>query len=274
MENMRDRFASRDRMGSERAGRERYDYDRLDRPERGDFDRLDRSERPERGEMGERMSRRSSYAAEGIQIDDVANVVEESNAKQLEMFADCIEDVKDEVFASEKEIMKAIDRVAGSVNTVGRNQRSMEAPAAVQPAFDPAMKQEILNAIFGNTDLLNSIREMLEKKEEPAPMPEAPVETFSETPVEEKQEEKLEEKQEEDPIKKALAEYFNNMEDHVHKENVKCYRNVQAALTEQGTQIVDQNKKSLGFLKVFAIVNLMLAVINITLLACFIFGII
>lgn len=260
MENMRDRFASRDRMGSERASRERYDYDRLDRPERA-----------ERGEMGERMNRRSSYAAEGIQIDDVANVVEESNAKQLEMFADCIEDVKDEVFASEKEIMKAIDRVAGSVNTVGRNQRSMEAPAPVQPAFDPAMKQEILNAIFGNTDLLNSIREMLEKKEEPAPVSEAPIE---EAPVE-AEEEKPEEKQpEEDPIRKALAEYFNNMEDHVHKENVKCYRNVQAALTEQGTQIVEQNKKSLGFLKAFAIVNLMLAVINITLLACFIFGII
>ena len=244
MDNIRDRFASRDRMGSDRGGRDRYD--RMDRADRGD--------------MGERGGRRSaSYDSDGVQIDEIAEIIEQSNSKQLEVFADCIDDVKDEVFASEKEIMKALEQISDGA---GRNQHVNEVPAAPQVAIDPAMKEEILAAVFSNTNLLNSIRETLEKKDEKpeAPQAEAPTEGTEEEPK--------------DPLKVALAEFYNNMEDHVHKENVKCYRNVQAALTEQGTQIVDQNKKSLGFLKVFAIVNLVLTVVNIALLACFIFGII
>lgn len=241
MDNIRDRFGARDRMGSDRGGRDRYD-------------------RMDRGDMGERSSRRgASYGSDGLQIDDVADVIEQSNSKQLEVFADCIDDVKDEVFASEKEIMKAIEQIADGAS---KAPRTNDAPAP-QVAIDPAMKEEILAAVFSNTNILNTIREMLEKKDEKpeAPQAEAPTEGAAEEAPK-------------DPFKAALAEYYNNMEDHVHKENVKCYRNVQAALTEQGTQIVDQNKKSLGFLKIFAIVNLVLTVVNIALLACFIFGII
>ena len=253
MDNFRDRFASR-------GGRDRYERsDRADRYDR--YERDDRDDRYDRDEPDERSSRRApSYGGDSVQIDDIANAVDKSNGKQLEVIADCFDDVKDEVVASEKEILKAIDRIADSADAA-RGQYVNAAPA--QPAIDPAMKEEILAAVFSNTNLLNSIRETLDKKEqdELAKQAEIPAEAEEEAPAK-------------DPLKEALGELYNNLEDHVHKENVKCYRNVQAALTEQGTQIVGQNKKSLTFLKIFAIINLALTVVNIALLVCFLFGII
>ena len=107
MDSIRDRFGGRDRMGSDRGGRDRYD-------------------RPERDDMGERMSRRNtpSYGSDDVGIDDIANVIEQSNSKQLEVFADCIDDVKDEVYASEKEIMKALDQIASSTSCGATIMRS------------------------------------------------------------------------------------------------------------------------------------------------------
>ncbi len=249
MESMRDRFSGRDRMGSDRGGRDRYE----------------RSERQERSEMGERVSRRSAgYEPDGAQINEIANVIEQSNSKQLEVFADCIDDVKDEVYASEKEIMKALDQIASSANTSSRSSRLQE-PVAAQ--LDPASKEEILRAVAENTDLLLAIRDALEKKKEE--QPEAVAEPAP-APVPEQGEEAQE--QPADPLNAALTQYYNNMEEHVHKENVKCYRNVQAALSEQGTQIVEQSKKSLTLLKILAIISTVLGFVNIALLISYILG--
>ena len=128
------------------------------------------------------------------------------------------------------------------------------------------MKEDILRAVAGNTELLYAIRDVLAKKEEAeqkqqeaAPQDAQPEQAAPEA---------------EKPLTAILAEYYNNMEEHVHKENVKCYRNVQAAISEQGTQVVDQSRKSLGMLKVFAIVTAVLSLANIALLVCFILGLI
>ncbi len=247
MESMRDRFSGRDRMGSDRGGRDRYE----------------RSERQERSEMGERVSRRSAgYEPDGAQINEIANVIEQSNSKQLEIFADCIDDVKDEVFASEKEILKAIDQVAASANGAGRSSRLQE---SVTAQMDPASKEEILRAVANNTDLLRAIQEVLNKKEAEAAAP-APEENAPAEAEEAKQEKPA------GPLTAALTQYYNNMEEHVHKENVKCYRNVQAAITEQGTQIVEQNRKSLTLIKIFVIISTVLGLVNIGLFALNILG--
>ena len=253
MESMRDRFSGRDRMGSDRGGRDRYD--RQERP-----DRMDRQDMG----MGERPLRRgSSYDLDGLQIEDIADVVEQSNSKQLEVFADCIDDVKDEVFASEKEIMKALDQVAASVS----NPRSSRVQESVTAQMDPASKEEILRAVANNTDLLLAIREVLDKKEaEPAVAEEAPA-------AEPEKEEQPEQKEEAaDPLSTTLSKYYSDMEEHVHKENVKCYRNVQAAITEQSTQVVEQNRKSLTLLKIFTIASTVLTLVNIVLLLGYILG--
>lgn len=251
MESMRDRFSGRDRMGSDRGGRDRYD-------------RQERPDRMERQDMGmERSMRRSpSYDLDGLQIEDIADVVEQSNSKQLEVFADCIDDVKDEVFASEKEIMKALDQVAASVSGGGRGRMQ----ESVTAQMDPASKEEILRAVAGNTDLLLAIREVLDKKEpEPVAAPEVP-EAEGEKPEEAAPEAAA------DPMTTALSKYYSDMEEHVHKENVKCYRNVQAAITEQSSQVVEQNRKSLTLLKIFTIASTVLTLVNIVLLLGYILG--
>ena len=142
MDSIRDRFNGRDRLGSDRGGRDRYD-------------------RPERDDMGDRGSRRSAppYGGDGVQIDDIANVIEQSNSKQLEIFADCIDDVKDEVYASEKEIMKAIDQIAASASSPRSSMRQQEASVA---RMDPAAKEEILRAVSNNTELLYALQELLQ----------------------------------------------------------------------------------------------------------------
>ncbi|MBO4901749.1 MAG: hypothetical protein J5518_03025 [Lachnospiraceae bacterium] len=247
MDSIRDRFNGRDRMGSDRGGRDRYD-------------------RQDRGEALDRAPRRSapSYSPEGpgVDVDAIADVIEQSNSKQLEVFADCIDDVKDEVYASEKEIMKAIDQMASSVNGAGRAASRYQEPAMAQ--MDPATKEEILRAVANNTDLLQAIRETLQKKEEEKKEAEnAPEEGAAQEQPAEK---------EESSLSALLSQFYNNMEEHVHKENVKCYRNVQAALSEQGTQVVDQNRKSLGLLKVLAIVSIVLSLVNAVLLISYIFN--
>lgn len=241
MENFRDRLSGRDR-----GGRDRYD--------RG----MDRADRYDRDEIDERNSRRAPSYGGDVQIDDIAKAVEQSNSKQLEVISDCLEDVKDEVYASEKEILKAIDRISDSVDS-SRGQYINVAPQ--QPAIDPAMKEEILAAVSGNTNILNYIREILDKKEQEAIPAEETQEPVNEEPAA-------------DPLKAMLTELYNNMEEHVHKENVKCYRNVQAALQEQSEQVAGNSKKSSSFVKIFLILNLVFTVANIALFVCYLLNLI
>lgn len=67
-------------------------------------------------------------------------------------------------------------------------------------------------------------------------------------------------------IKAIVDEVYKNLEDHVHKENVRCYRNVQAALTEQGTAINGEVKKNTALIKIFSIVTMVISLMNLVLL--------
>lgn len=68
-------------------------------------------------------------------------------------------------------------------------------------------------------------------------------------------------------IKKIVADSVVALEDHVHKENVKCYRNVQAALTEQNDGTIGSVNKSLSMTKVFVIITMALSLLNLALTA-------
>ena len=114
-----------------------------------------------------------------------------------------------------------------------------------------------MQAVLGNTSLINTLRqEVAAYTAGPEAKPEQEIEQDSQA------------------LLTAIDNYFKNMEDHVHKENVKCYRNVQAAITEQNAQAIEQSKKNLGVLKVFAIISMVLSVVNIGLLAAYIFQVI
>ena len=83
-------------------------------------DRLNRSTQ-ERGtyDRYERTSRRGMYSQgsqSGPSIDEIAQLVDESNGKQLEVINDLFEDAKDDRFESEKQILAAIDELIETVN--------------------------------------------------------------------------------------------------------------------------------------------------------------
>lgn len=66
-------------------------------------------------------------------------------------------------------------------------------------------------------------------------------------------------------LQKAQTEQFNQLADHVHKENVKVYRNVQAVVVEENDKQNENNGKGFGFLS--GRVNMLLVVSLVSLLA-------
>ncbi len=249
MDGFRERLSGRFERSSERGS-----------SDRGSADRYERS--PKSAAAG---------GFDSFSVKAVTEVIDKSNTKQLEIISDFFDEAKDERMAIEKELLQVLDENAEILdkgtemirqNTellndirVDLSERGhMQAPVPVQvPSVDSAAKEEIMQAVLGNTALLNMIRQEIAASEEALPEPA---------------------KEEPSLNMEAIDTYFKNMEDHVHKENVKCYRNVQAVVTEQNAQTIEQTKKNLGTLKVFAIISIVLSVVNIGLLGAYIFGVI
>lgn len=231
--------------------------------ERGSSDRYDRSERTERANR----SAGGYGSSDGISTKVIAETVDNSNAKQLEIIGEFFDDARNDRTEIEKELLNALDHTSAAVNKnnelTRRNAELLNAmkTASVQEqapvvAADAAAKEEIMQAVMGNTTLLNIVRQQLaEAKDESSQADET-------------------QQQGQPDLMTAIDNYFKNMEDHVHKENVKCYRNVQAAIAEQNAQAAVQSKKDNGLLKVFAIILTVLSVANIGLLAAVVFEII
>lgn len=237
----------------------------------GRFDRSAERVSPDRAcldrsssERYERPARRSSSAGYGVSdsigAEAVSEAIDKSNTKQLEIISEFFEDAKDDRLASEKEILHALDESMGMLNNIRQDVSGRDTAPVQAPLADTAAKEEIMQAVLGNTSLLNTLRQE--------------VAAYTAAETEKKPEQNAEGEQESQALLTAIDNYFKNMEDHVHKENVKCYRNVQAAITEQNAAAVEQTKKNLGALKVFAIISMVLSVVNIGLLAAFIFGVI
>lgn len=80
--------------------------------------------------------------------------------------------------------------------------------------------------------------------------------------------------QETPPSANISPEVFHNLEEHVHKENVKCYRNVQASVVEQAELQMVQTRESIAPIRIMIIILMGLSVINIGLLVVHILGLI
>lgn len=115
-------------------------------------------------------------------------------------------------------------------------------------------KEEILGALSDNRTLLNMLRQEI-------------VNGFANAGANE------EETPEGALTAEVIDKYYKDMEEHVHKECVKCYRNVQSALTEQNAEFEKKVTKSLSGINIFNIVSVVLNVVTIVLLVCSILGI-
>ena len=70
------------------------------------------------------------------------------------------------------------------------------------------------------------------------------------------------------------AEQLQDIEEHIHKENVKCYRNVQASVMEQSELQMEQTRNSVGAVKGMLITSLILNVATIAILIVHLLGVI
>ncbi len=249
MDGFRERLSGRFERSSERGGLDRSSADRYERSQRS--------------------TAAGSLDGSGIKV--VTEVIDKSNTKQLEIISDFFDEAKDERAAIGKELLQALDEnteildknaemirhhteLLNDIRVDLSEQVRTPAQAPVHvPSVDSTAKEEIMQAVLGNTTLLNMVRQEIAASREVLAEPSAEEPSLN---------------------MEAIDTYFKNMEDHVHKENVKCYRNVQAVVTEQSAQTVEQTKKSLGTLKVFTIISIVLSIVNIGLLAAYIFGVI
>lgn len=309
--------------------------DRLNRgtQERGTYDRY------------ERTSRRGMYSQgsqSGPSIDEIAQLVDESNGKQLEVINDLFEDAKDDRFESEKQILAAIDEL---IETVNREEAKEDDDSRYEVRNEDdglytelkASSEEILRTVNSNSDLLqqfaeeqlpmlirgnssilNQIREALSDQEDMIKKISDEIERTSENNVgvntlngneevlnvastnnallnalrsdvagiqaeirnttdrlSKKADEENSPLDDEDVLTKSKAEdMYKKLDETIHNDCVKVYRNVQKLMEEQNAGADDSIKKSIGGLRLLSIINLILLLLNLLALLAKIFEII
>ncbi|MCR5735863.1 MAG: hypothetical protein K6G22_14780 [Lachnospiraceae bacterium] len=253
MDGFRDRFGSRyDRNASPRGNGQRTNTERgTERPERyeGEYEYGGRDEYM--GNYSDPRRGRSPQPDHG-------------SSRQLEVIQDYLEEAKEDRMASEKEILHAVDNNAKmidrSLDILGEIKEKVEKVGTVEPheeedtidieELSHKNKEELLSAIAGNADLINALKDELTRMAE-----------------------ELKTEEEEGEEKTSLEDLVSGLEDHVHKESVKCYRNVLGAFEDHEKNAEEKSVKGLGTLKIFSIAQLALTVINLILLVLYIFGI-
>ena len=105
-------------------------------------------------------------------------------------------------------------------------------------------KNEIIGAVGDNRAILNMIRQDV-------------LNGFSRNGESEEDQEKAAPFSAEDADR-----YYKELEDHVHKECVKCYRNVQQALTEQSTEANAGVIKSISGMRIMVLIGMIFGIIG------------
>lgn len=196
-----------------------------------------------------------------VSIDQIKEVVTDSNENQLDAIQDLFYDERVDREASGKELLRAVDNNQKLLNKNFRLLSDMKEDMDSDEGFDfkelsEANKEEILKAVFSNTDLLKQVLENTDL-----------LKVIKEELIDKKVEE--EKVKEENTFDKTTAEKaFIDLEDHVHKENVKCYRNVQAAMEESDEKTYSRLKKGMDTLKALLITAIVFGAANLIFLIC------
>ncbi len=163
-----------------------------------------------------------------------------------------------QLLASAQEAKSASDELKNSVQQsiaeIGnRAQAQSPAPMPELTVDFTEEKNEIIGAVGDNRAILNMIRqdvlngfarnEESDEEAKPAPL-----------------------------TSEDAANYYSQLEDHVHKECVKCYRNVQQALTEQNAEANGGVEKSVAGLRIMVLISLLLGFVSVALQVCSILG--
>lgn len=306
--------------------------DRMNRgaSDRGSYDRYDRGSRRQSFGSG------AQYGAPqpSVNIDEIAQIVDESNEKQLQIVADFFDEAKDDRFQSEKEIIAALDSVKSEVAKAAEAVAAAAQPVVNEPVEevkeeDSELTKEIYRAVTANSDILsqlaeeqvsmlirgnsailNQIRESLIENDETlkeilrnssAPQVAAPATSamYSDSSSDEilntattnnallnalrsdiagiqseirSANDRISANADDnneplDAVETATKSHVDEMskylEDAVHSECVKVYRNIQKVLEDQNAAVADTVKRGLGGVKALSIINLILLILNL-----------
>jgi len=196
-----------------------------------------------------------------VNIEQIKEVVTDSNSDQLDAIQDLFYDERVDREASGKELLRAVDNNQKLLNKNFRLLSDMKDDLDSDDGLDlrelsEANKEEILKAVFSNGDLLKQVLDNTDL-----------LKTLKEELIDKKVEEEKE--KEDNAFDKASAEKaFIDLEDHVHKENVKCYRNVQAAMEEMDEKSFGRLKKGMDTLKGLLIAAVVLGAANLIFIIC------
>ncbi|HCM91728.1 MAG TPA: hypothetical protein DIS78_04080 [Lachnospiraceae bacterium] len=196
-----------------------------------------------------------------VNIEQIKEVVTDSNSDQLDAIQDLFYDERVDREASGKELLRAVDNNQKLLNKNFRLLSDMKDGLDSDDGLDlrelsEANKEEILKAVFSNGDLLKQVLDNTDL-----------LKTLKEELIDKKVEEEKE--KEDNAFDKASAEKaFIDLEDHVHKENVKCYRNVQAAMEEMDEKSFGRLKKGMDTLKGLLIAAVVLGAANLIFIIC------
>ncbi len=146
------------------------------------------------------------------------------------------------------ELKNSMDEFQGSIRqSLGEISSRAAAPAPVQDlTIDfSEEKNEIIGAVGDNRAILNMIRQDVlngfAKAEAPAEEPEDKVVPLSADDA---------------------AAYYKELEEHVHKECVKCYRNVQSALSDQAGEANAGLEKSIAGTRIMVLLAVVFSIIG------------
>ena len=207
----------------------------------------------------ETLARIERIAGQNAEAINESSEMLERNVDSLRSNTELLNEIKnvvDTLALSSDEVKNSSLELRESVNRSLQEISSRAATPMQDITVDfTSEKDEIIGAVGDNRAILNMIRQDV-------------LNGFAKTAQDEEEpEEKI------IPLSADDADkYYKELEDHVHKECVKCYRNVQSALTEQNTEANNSVNKSVSGLRIMVLVSLLLNIITVALTVCNILG--
>lgn len=208
-------------------------------------------------ENAQTLARIERIAGQNAEALNESNEMLERNVDSLRSNAEVLAEIKNAVgglVASSEEVKNSSSELRESVRQSLQEMSTRQASPMQELTVDfTSEKEEIIGAVGDNRAILNMIRQDV-------------LNGFAKT-AQGEDEEKI------TPLAADEAEkYYKELEDHVHKECVKCYRNVQSALTEQNAEANNGITKSVSGLRVMVLVSLLLNIVTVALTVCNILG--
>ena len=193
-------------------------------------------------------------------VEQLMNLIRENDSKQIECIAAMFNQESEEHEQSRQALQQSAGGIQQSVNGMQQSMQMMQQSI-----------QEMQGSIQATNASVQETSASLQATNASVQETQAALRGISDVIQQMQTEQSYEQPQ----ISGGISpEQFQDLEEHVHKENVKCYRNVQASVMEQAELQMEQTRTSVGPVKGMLITSLILNVATIAILIVHLLGVI